>query len=79
MFSLNRPQQTRSIRIVSWDINSVHTKLEKANVQELLNDFDVICFNEIKTSLPVNFPGYVSYKSKVIGSADRGGTDSGLC
>lgn len=25
------------------------------------------------TSLPVNFPGYVVYKSKVVGPADNGG------
>ena len=62
------------LKIISWNVNKVCTKLEKPHVQQLLLDYDVICINEVKTPLPVSLPGYVSFRSKVVGSADRGGT-----
>ena len=43
-------------------------------MQQLLQNYDLICINEVKTPLPVSMPGYVTFKSKVVGSADRGGT-----
>ena len=43
-------------------------------VQSVLLNYDIISLNEVKTSLPVSFPGYVSFKSEVRGSAERGGT-----
>ncbi len=62
------------IRILSWNINKVCTKFEKVHVQQLLLEYDVISITEVKTSLPVSLPGYVTFRSKVVGSADRGGT-----
>ena len=69
---LVRPQS--NIRIMSWNINSVKTKIEKKDVELLLNSYDVICLNEIKTNLPVSFPGYVSYVSYDHSNGNRGGT-----
>lgn len=60
--------------MISWNINGICTKLEKENVKRLLLDYDVISVNEVKTDIPVHFPGYITLKSKVVGSADRGGT-----
>ncbi len=62
------------MKVISWNINNVYTKLEKRNVQEMLLDYDLISLNEVKTSLPVTFPGYVTYRSKMVGSVNRGGT-----
>ena len=50
------------------------TKLEKIQVQCLLQEYDVISLNEIKTEHAVAFPGYVSYRSAVGRSSQRGGT-----
>ena len=68
------PQHINTFKVISWNINSVKTKLEKKPVQDLLNNYDIISLNEVKTGLPVSFPGYVSYKSVVRGSSERGGT-----
>ena len=59
---------------MSWNINSVKTKIEKRNVELLLNCYDIICLNEIKTNLPILFPGYVSYVSYDQANGNRGGT-----
>ena len=40
----------------------------------MLLGYDIICLNEIRTSLTVSFPGYVSYRSSMRGPAHRGGT-----
>ena len=45
------------LSLVSWNVNSVYTKLEKSNVQQLLLGFDAICLCEVKTCVPVCFPG----------------------
>ncbi len=71
---LSRPQDVYNIKILSWNINGVKTKLEKEMVQSVLLNYDVICLNEVKTSLPVSFPGFVTWKSAVRGPAERGGT-----
>ena len=71
---LSRPQHEQSIKNLSWNVNGVKTKLEKGGVQNLLLNYDLISSNEVKTPLQVNFPGYVSYKSDVMGSSERGGT-----
>lgn len=41
---------------------------------QLLYNYDVICLTEVKTSLSVSLPGYVMYRSNLIGSGNRGGT-----
>ena len=33
-----------------------------------------MCLNYVRASLTVEFPGYVTYPSAVLGSAERGGT-----
>ena len=71
---LSGPQHLNTMKVMSWNINGVRTKLEKKNVQDFLRNYDIISLNEVKTSLHVSFPGYVSYKSEVCGSAERGGT-----
>lgn len=38
-----------------------------------MSDFDIIALSEVKTTLPVCLPGYVSYRSKPVGTSDRGG------
>ena len=64
----------KSVSILSWNINSVKTKLEKNSVRDLLYKYDLISLNEIKTPLPVSLPGYVTFTSSVRGSPERGGT-----
>lgn len=67
---LNRPQ--KCIKIVSWNINAVRTKMEKVFVMEMLQNFDIVSLNEIKT--PRHVPGYVSYVSRDTNNPHRGGT-----
>ena len=62
------------ISIISWNINSVKTKLEKRNVSDMLNNYDIISLNEIKTPLSVSYPGYVSIPSRDSNNPNRGGT-----
>lgn len=69
---LVRPQ--RCLKIVSWNINSVKTKIEKGHVDSFLRNYDVVCLNEIKTRLPVAFPGFVSFVSFDKENGNRGGT-----
>ena len=40
----------------------------------MLLEYDIICLNEVRTSLTVSFPGYVGYRSSMRGPAHRGGT-----
>ena len=68
------PQEARTVSIISWNLNGVKTKLEKDNVKELLYRYDVISVNEVKTPLSISLPGYVTYRSAVRGSSERGGT-----
>ena len=68
------PQLIRDLKITSWNVNGVFTKLEKECVMRFLHNFDVICLNEVKTSLFVSLPGFVTYRSSIAGSGDRGGT-----
>ena len=69
---LVRPQS--NVSIMSWNINSVKTKIEKRDVELMLNSYDIVCLNEIKTNLPISFPGYVSYVSYDRANGNRGGT-----
>lgn len=69
---LTRPQE--KISIISWNSNSIKTKVEKSNVQLILNSYGIICLNEIKTSLPVFLPGYASCVSYDKEHYNRGGT-----
>ena len=69
---LIRPQG--AFGIISWNINSVKTKIEKTNVETVLRCYDIICLNEIKTSLAVSFPGYIPYISYDKMNGNRGGT-----
>ncbi len=71
---LDRTQRVSKIKVISWNVNNVCTKLEKQNVQQLLLNYDLIGLYEIKTALPVSFPGYVTYRSKIVDSANTGGT-----
>lgn len=40
---------------------------------QILSRYDVVCLIEVKTGLPVEVPGYVSYRGEVAGSSGRGG------
>ena len=71
---VRRPQCFNLIKILSWNINRVCTKLEKTKVYNLIQRYDIIALNEIKTNLPVNIPGYVTFQGKCVGNSDRGGT-----
>lgn len=59
---------------MSWNINSVRTKMEKMSVRQMLANYDVIGLNEVKTNEHVHFPGYVTFRSKATQSSNRGGT-----
>ena len=39
----------------------------------MLSEFDIIALSEVKTTLSVCLPGYVTYQGKTVGTADRGG------
>lgn len=71
---LGRPQDTSKLRVLSWNINGVKTKLEKKHVEDLLRRYDIIGLYEIKTPLLVSFPGYVTFTSVNKQAAHRGGT-----
>ena len=43
-------------------------------MKNLLYKYDIISLNEVKTPLSVSLPGYITYRSSVRGSCDRGGT-----
>ena len=58
---------------MSWNINSVRTKLEKVKVDEMLRGYDIVSLSEVKTDLPIHLPGYVPYRGKTVGVAERGG------
>ena len=74
---LNLPHQNdKALKIISWNINGAKSKLGNAHVYNFLSNFDIISLNEVKSSMYISIPGYVSFKSKhVIGAAAlRGGT-----
>ena len=74
---LSTPHQNNNVlRILSWNINGARTKLEQNNVYNFLSNFDIVSINEVKSSLNISIPGYVSYKSKNVSGNDslRGGT-----
>ncbi len=71
---IDSPQCITNIKLLSWNLNGVYTKLEKSHVHQLLYEYDIISINEVKTSLPVILSGYKSYRSGVVGSGARGGT-----
>ena len=48
---------------MSWNINGISMKTENKKVHEHLLKFDIVGLNEIKTSLRVSIPGFVTYKS----------------
>ena len=70
---MNGPQRTKKIKVISWNINRVCTKLEKENVYRMLSEYDIIALSEVKTNLPVRLPGFVTYRGKTVGTSDRGG------
>ncbi len=39
----------------------------------MLSEFDIIALSEVKTTLHVRLPGYVTYQGKTVGTVDRGG------
>ena len=72
---LNRPQHDkRSLKIISWNIGGCKTKLGKKKVEKFLLQYDIVALNEVKTSLPVCLPRYVSYVSYERNCSRRGGT-----
>ena len=75
---LDLPHQNKIfLNIITWNINSAKTKLDKLDVYNFLLYYDLICLNEVKTPLHVGIPGYVSYKSKAgtgEAASRRGGT-----
>ena len=65
-------QNDKTLNIISWNINSAKTKLDKQNVNNFLTCFDNICLNEIKTPCNIVFSGYIPYRSKYVsGAASR--------
>lgn len=57
---LGRPQHVQTVKIVSWNVNGVKTKLEKNCVQEFLLKNYIISLNEVKRALSVSFPAYLT-------------------
>ena len=67
---LERPH-VPPVRILSWNINGVKTKLELPHVQQLLIADDIFAISELKANWRASFPGNVSYRSAMVGG--RGG------
>ena len=69
-------QNDNALKIISWNINGAKSKLENMHVYNFLSNFDIISLNEVKSSMYISIPGYVSYKSKHVSGAAalRGGT-----
>ena len=69
-------QNDNSLKIISWNINGAKNKLENIQVYNFLSSFDIISLNEVKSSMYISIPGYVSFKSKLVSgaAAQRGGT-----
>lgn len=61
------------MKIISWNVNKVCTKLEKQNVFSMLSEYDIIALSEVKTQLPIHLPGYITYRGKTVGIPSRGG------
>lgn len=40
----------------------------------MVSQDDITCFSDVKAGLPIELPGYVPYRSTVVGSTERGGT-----
>ncbi len=71
---LGRPHQTKKLlKILSWNINGVKTKIEKNDVISFLLQFDIVSLNEVKTPLHTCLPGYIAFKSYDKINAHRGG------
>ena len=75
-FLISPQQNNNTLKITSWNINSVKSKLENSEVYNLLNNYDIISLNEVKTTLSICIPGYISYNSGSVSgaAAKRGGT-----
>ncbi len=72
---IGRPHQIKKLlKILSWNINGVKTKIEKNHVISFLLQFDIISLNEVKTPLHTCLPGYIAFKSYDKINAHRGGT-----
>lgn len=51
------------MKILSWNITAVRTKMEETFVMEMQQAFDIVDLNEIKIPRSVCLPAYVSYAS----------------
>ncbi len=60
------------LKIISWNASGIQTKVEKDNVMQVLIQYDIVCLIEVKTGLPVMIPGYVSCRSAMVGTPERG-------
>lgn len=48
-------------------------------MHEILNKYNVISLNKVKTSLQVSFPGYITLKSNCKGTGNSGETVIKIC
>ena len=67
---LNEPH-IADVKILAWNINGLKTKFETGNVERLLLEYDIFSISELKANRRASFPGYVSYRSAMVGG--RGG------
>ena len=72
-FFLKSTRRVNDIKIISWNADGIHTEAEKENILQVLIQCEILCLLEVKTALPVMIPGYVTYRSAVVGAHDRGG------
>ena len=74
-FLISPQQNNNALKITSWNINSVKSKLENSKVYNLLNNYDIISLNEVKTTLNICIPGYINYSSRLVsGAASKRGS-----
>lgn len=63
-----------SLKIISWNIGGVRSKMESQVCKTLFDGFDIIMLSEIKCTYPFALPGYQCIRSSVIeGEEGRGG------
>ena len=56
------------------NINGITSKIEKKECLLTFNEFDIVCFNELKTTYPFSLPGFECIRSLIIaGEEQRGG------
>ena len=62
------------MKVLSLNINGQLYKLEWPTCIQYMNNFDIVCFNELKCEYPFSVAGFRCIRSKIVtGDSKRGG------